>query len=68
MIGKHNDSNDSPLITIIAIVIVVLLALFVWPWFGGWDLLNITGRDSVRNPDDCVIKKVENGKTKCGLF
>lgn len=68
MTDKHNNSNDSPLITIIAIVIVILLALFVWPWFGGWDLLNITGRDSVRNPDDCVIKKVENGKTKCGLF
>lgn len=68
MPNNKNNESTNPLLAILAIVVVILLALFVWPYFGGWDLLNITGRDSVRNPDDCIIKKVEDGKTKCGLF
>lgn len=68
MTNEKNDSSESPIITIVTIIVVILLALFVWPWFGGWDLLNVTGRDSIRNPDDCIIEKVEDGKVKCGLF
>ena len=76
--GKYKDNNNDgdgiaskavgAIATIIAAILIILIFLFITPFTGGWDFLNVTGRDSVRNPETCLFTYEEDGKVKCGLF